>query len=289
MEKLSMTNCGEEVKILGKSAENYEVQKQKSLISKSREYLAGILLLLIVLPESLIYFGKFRVALLLYACILIALSLISIFVKEKEIRNICQAFLLLPIFRLINFSMPVFSKMPLLSFIFIYTPMIIPLTIVAINQQFTYKQLGLNFKNLRYYLPVSILIGLILGLGESSAIRIIPLIPDLSFINIAKITLVMIFFVGIIEEIIFRSILQTRLEEIFGVWDGLIFSSLLFGLMNSGYGTTYEILYALFVGLLIGYIFQKTRSLPFIAMIHGFVNVFSFGVIPHLGHGFGLF
>jgi hypothetical protein len=31
MEKLSMTNCGEEVKILGKSAENSEVQKQKSL------------------------------------------------------------------------------------------------------------------------------------------------------------------------------------------------------------------------------------------------------------------
>jgi len=65
-----MTNCGEKVKILGKSAENSEVQKQKSSIFQSRENLAGILLLLIVLPESLIYSGKFGVALLLYAGIL---------------------------------------------------------------------------------------------------------------------------------------------------------------------------------------------------------------------------
>jgi uncharacterized protein len=288
VERLIMTNYGEEVIILGKSAENSEFQKLNNSIYQFRETLAGILILLIALPESLIYSGQFGAAILMYAAILIALSLISIFVKIKEIQNISQAFLLLPIFRLINFSMPVFSERPLLSFIFIYTPMIFPLTIIIINQKLTYEQLGLNLKNIWYYLPMAILIGLILGWLETSTIHIIPLIRDLRFINIAKVIILMIILVGIVEEIIFRSILQTRFEKTFGIWGGLILSSLLFGLMNSGYGTIYQILYTLFVGLLIGYIFQKTRSLPFIALIHGLVNVFAFGIIPNLGHGFGL-
>jgi len=288
MEKLSVTNCGEEITIFGKSAENPEVQRNNSKY-QSREALAGVLLLLIVLPESLIYSGEIKIALLLYAGILVALSLISILVKDKEIRNICQVFLLLPILRLINFSVPIFPEIPLLSFVFIYAPMIIPLTIVAIRQQFSYEQLGLNFKEIWYYLPVSILIGLILGQGESLIMQTIPLIPDLSFINILKLTVVMVFFVGITEELMFRSILQTRLEELFGTWNGLILSSLIFGFMNFGYGAPYEIFYAIFVGLLIGYVFQKTRNLPFIALIHGFISVFSFGIIPHVGHGLGIF
>jgi hypothetical protein len=77
--------------------------------------------------------------------------------KRKEIRNICQVFLLFPILLLINFSMPAFSERTLLSFIFTYTPMITPLTIFAINQPFTYEQLGLNFKDIWHYLSASIL------------------------------------------------------------------------------------------------------------------------------------
>ncbi|MDD4121171.1 MAG: CPBP family glutamic-type intramembrane protease, partial [Clostridia bacterium] len=43
-----------------------------------------------------------------------------------------------------------------------------------------------------------------------------------------------------------------------------------------------EMFYTAFVGLFMGYLFQKTRSLPFITLLHGFVNVFLFGIIPHL-------
>ena len=95
-----MTNCAEEVKFFRKSVENPEVQNPKNLISQSRKALTGIFLLLIVLPELLIYSGKIGDALILYAGILAALSLISIFLKDHEIRNVCQALLLLPILRL---------------------------------------------------------------------------------------------------------------------------------------------------------------------------------------------
>jgi membrane protease YdiL (CAAX protease family) len=288
MAKLSKMNFGK-VNILGKSAENLEAQEDGGFIYQGKETLAGILFLLILLPESFIYSGNFEVALLLYAGILTALSLISIFVKETKIHNICQVFALLPIFRLINFSIPTFQELGIFYFIFIYAPMILPILIILASQELTREQLGLNFKKMWYYIPVSILIGFILGQGESSILETALLIQDLSILNITVFGFIMIFYVGLIEEIMFRSLLQTRLEESFGIWSGLLLSSLLFGLMNSGYGSIYEILYGIFVGLVIGFVFQKTRSLPFIVMIHGFINVFSFGIIPYLGHGYGFF
>jgi membrane protease YdiL (CAAX protease family) len=91
----------------------------------------------------------------------------------------------------------------------------------------------------------------------------------------------MVLFVGLVEEIIFRSILQTRIEQALSMQEALLITSFLFGLMHSGYGTFNEILYTGFVGLVLGFAFYKTKSLPFVAILHGFVNVFLFGILPH--------
>jgi uncharacterized protein len=289
MEKLSLTNYEEKIKVFEKYTTDMETQKQKSSVSHKKVVFAGILLLLIVFPEIMIYSGKIGVALLFYAGILAILSVSSIFVKNQEIRNICQVFLLLPILRLVNFSMPTFPMTSLLTFVFIYSTMVIPVSIVVVYQHFTKNQLGINFKSFLFLFPASIFIGMILGQGEYSIIQTVQLITDFSFINLLKLIFVMVVFVGVIEELIYRSILQTRLEEFFGMRSGLIISSLIFGFMNSSYGTLNEIIYASLVGLFIGYLFQKTRSLPFIALIHGFINVFSVGIIPYFGYRFGLF
>jgi len=73
-----------------------------------------------------------------------------------------------------------------------------------------------------------------------------------------------------------------------GMFSGLIVASILFGVLHSGYGTFYEMLFVSLAGLIMGYIFQKTRSLPLIALTHGMVNIFLFGLIPLLGPTLGL-
>jgi membrane protease YdiL (CAAX protease family) len=98
----------------------------------------------------------------------------------------------------------------------------------------------------------------------------------------------MIFIVGLIEELIFRGIIQTRLEEFLGPAGGVLLASLLFGVMHSSYGTFYEIVYTFLAGGILGYFFYRTKSLPLVVMIHGFINIFLFGIIPHLGPGLGL-
>jgi membrane protease YdiL (CAAX protease family) len=255
-------------------------ERERSRMEKIRLFTA-IPILCIITAELLIFSGKMGTAVWLHIVTLIALSLSNLFIKDYEVNNIHQALMLLPILRLINLSVPIFFDTTLYTFVFIYGPLAIPVAVIVTQQQNSIEKIGISMKNIGLYMILSVPLGFLLGLGEYMTIRTGYLVPDLTFGNLLKLTIIMVFFVGLVEEIIFRSILQTRLEEALSVQEALLITSILFGLMHSGYGTFQEILYTSFVGFIMGFIFYKTRSLPFITVLHGFVNVFLFGILPH--------
>jgi len=244
---------------------------------------AGIPVAAITLIELLIFGGRLREASIAYILLLLSLSYSIAVLKKTEIRKIYQALLLLTIFRLVNFSMPVFFERNLYSFIFIYAPMAIPITLATVHQKVIYERKKDTLRKIWIYLPLSILAGLVFGQIEYIMIGARELIPDLSLTNLMILIIIMVFIVGLIEELIFRSILQTRLEEFLGPAWGIFLSSLLFGIMHSTYGTPYEMVYTFLLGGFLGYLFYRTRSLPLVVMIHGSINVFLFGIIPHAG------
>ena len=236
----------------------------------------------IAFAELMIYSGNIIQAMGIDALILLGLSFSTMFVKNEEIQKTYQALILLPILRLVDLSMPVFYDVKLYNLIFIYGLLVIPVSIAATNQEFTRTQLGITFKKIGIYIPLSIVLGLLIGAGEYLIAGKHLLIGDLSVFSLLMLSIIMIFFVGLVEETIFRSILQNRLETAFGNREGLIITSILFGLMHSGYGNINEIVYTSLIGIFIGYLFYRTRSLPLVALIHGFINVFFFGIIPLL-------
>ena len=246
-------------------------------------------MLMIIFAELIFFAGNISFAVWVHVITLVLLASSTIWLDESIVFKIYQALMLLPILRLVNMSMPIFFEMTLYSYVFIYAPLIIPIYFVLSHQKFTLAQIGITKKNFIKYLPAAVMVGFILGDIEYITIRAGYLIPDLSFWNILKLSIVMILFVGFIEELIFRSVLQTRLEEAFGMFPGLIGASFMFGIMHSGYGTVYEIFFTSFAGFVVGVIFQRTRSLPLITIVHGCVNIFLFGIIPHQGIGLGLF
>lgn len=243
--------------------------------------LTAIPILSITAAELLIFSGRMGTAVWIHIGVIIALSLSDIFLKDPEIHRIYQAFMLLPVLRLINLSMPIFFDTTLYTFIFVYGPLAIPVAVIIFHQRDSLEEIGITMENIVPYMIISVPLGFLLGLGEYLTIQAGYLIPDLTFVNLLKLTIVMVFFVGLVEELIFRTILQTRLEKALSVWEALLITSLMFGFMHSGYGTLQEILYTGFVGLIMGLAFYKTRSLPFVAVLHGFVNVFLFGILPH--------
>ncbi|AKB30454.1 CAAX amino terminal protease family protein [Methanosarcina siciliae C2J] len=254
---------------------------QKSDLRNKGFYLI-IPILSIALAELMIYFGMIIEAMEIHAIILLGLTISMLYIENEEIQKTYQALILLPVLRLVNLSMPAFYDVTLYSFVFTYGLLTIPVTIAITSQGFTREQLGVTFRRMWLYIPLSIIISFLLGIGEYLIIETNYLIPDLSISSLLVLILIMVFLVGLIEELIFRSIIQNRLEVFLGSRRGLVITSILFGLMQSGYGSISEIFYTFAVGFIIGYMFYRTRSLPLVTMIHGFINVFLFGVFPHL-------
>ena len=199
-----------------------------------------------------------------------------------HIKSVFQSLLLLLLLRIVNIAMPQFFTNTLLWYSLIYGVMFLPIYSIINNQKITLKELGMNFRRLHIYLPAALLIGAVAAFFESRIINPIPLIENINISSILMLTVVMFVFVGAVEELIFRSILQTRLEKALGLKSGILLSGALFGIMHSSYGILNEILFACVFGIVLSYIFQKTRSFPFILLIHGFANVLLFGLMPIL-------
>jgi membrane protease YdiL (CAAX protease family) len=235
----------------------------------------------------LIYSEMVKEAMWIDIAVLIVLFLSTIYMKNEDIRKTYQALMLLPLLRLISLSMPLFDT-TLCSLFFVYVPLAVSAAITAVHQKLTRTEVGITLRRIWLYFPLAIFIGFGLALVEYQITRPGYLIPNLGPLNLIKLTVVMVFFVGLVEEFVFRSILQTRFHKIFGAGTAILLSSILFSLMHFGYGLSYEILCTFFIGIFMGYLFYKTKSLPLIVLIHGFLNVYLFGFIPHLGSGLGL-
>lgn len=251
-------------------------------------FYAGVPAIAITFAELLIFGGRLNEAVIVYTLLLLALSFSAAVAKNMEVRKINQAFLLLPIFRLVNLSLTIFLKVNLYSFVFIYATSAMAAIIATSHQTLVFETKKDALKKIWIYLPLSVLAALVFAEAEYMLIGARPLIPDISQVSLLELIVIMIFVVGLVEELIFRVIIQTRLEDFLGPVEGILLVSLLFGVMHSGYGTPYAMGFTFLMGCVLGYCFYKTRSLPLVILINGLTNVFLFGVIPFLGPGLGL-
>jgi len=231
---------------------------------------------LIILAELLIFIGKPNAAMPIHALNLILLILSSIYINNR----IYPALMLLPLFRLLNVAMPVFFDLTLYSYSMVYAPMFIPIYFLVKDGFVGRAEAGLTFKGFWFYLPLAISVGFALGWGEYNVIHPQLLASGTSIKDVLILIITMIFFVGIVEEFIFRSSLQTVLEARLGSIAGLLLASVIFGFMHSGYRLPLELLYVSFAGVIFGLLFWLTKSLPIISLAHGVTNISLFLVVP---------
>lgn len=187
---------------------------------------------------------------------------------------------MLPLLRLLTVAMPIFFQLPLYYYPMVYAPMFIPIYIIMKNGLLSSAEAGMTLKGFWFYLPLAAAVGFALGWGENMVLHTGLLVPDSSIRSIITLALIMIVFVGFVEEFVFRSALQTVMEEHMGRIFGLVIASIIFGFMHSGYQLPQELLYASFTGLVFGVLFWMTRSLPVIAIANGLSNISLFLVAP---------
>lgn len=72
------------------------------------------------------------------------------------------------------------------------------------------------------------------------------------------------------EEILFRGIIYNRLRRDYGLWAGLIFSPLLFGVFH---GNLVQTVYGFVLGLFITWIYERYGAFVYPYLVHAFANI----------------
>lgn len=84
----------------------------------------------------------------------------------------------------------------------------------------------------------------------------------------------------ILEEILFRGLILESVRERLGVAWAIVLSALLFGLVH---GNLMQGINAFVIGLILGYVYVKTRSLTATIIIHAFNNAIGYVVMAYFG------
>lgn len=238
---------------------------------------------LISLAELLLYYGHVEPAMWTHTVTLLLAVLLPLKLSDSTV--ILKAFVLLPLFRLVNLGMPIFFNVTLLWYPVIYGPLI-PAGILIAQDLDVSLTSGWQYGIL--LAPLAIPVSAVLSAIEFSIITPQALITTDSILEVTLIALVMLLFIGFVEELLYRAILQRTLTDVIGFVPALLVANALFGLMHSAYGTPLEIVFAGVLGLVYGIVYRYTDSLLYITLLHGLLNTFLFGLHPLSTSVFGL-
>jgi membrane protease YdiL (CAAX protease family) len=213
--------------------------------------------------------------------VLVTIILGTIVITDKLLALSVSALGLAPLFRIVNVATPV--AVDFLVFVTMsYGFLLVAVFIFIYVNQISWRDIGVTFKKWYIFMPIALAIGFLLAPIEYAILGPPAWIPENTFFNLVVLTLVMIFFVGLAEEMMFRALIQTHLEKLLTPWLGLFLTALLFGIMHGVWTSYRELLFTFAAGLLFGYIYRRTKNLPFVAVLHGLEDVFLFGLLPFI-------
>jgi membrane protease YdiL (CAAX protease family) len=250
-------------------------------------------LAMILLGEGSLFVGNKETAITVHLLNILLCVMAPFLLKTDP--AIWQAFSLVSMLRVLNLGMPTFDTLTIYWLPLIYGPVILVAFLMLRDETLGWKDYLLKarkFFDVRpnlsgwkvWYLPAAILLSLVLANIEfkvlSMSIDDLRMIPSLDIEYLIALFVVMVFFIGLGEELIFRYVLQTRLEGILGVLGAIMIASVTFAAMHSGYESGPYIAYVFLFSFLLGSLYYKTKSLAFVTLLHGMLNFFLFSFLP---------
>ena len=257
---------------------------------------------LIIAGEGLLFAGHIVLDVALQVLNIIAVAVIVVALRDERVQLV-QALALLSVFSVVYLSFaflpaicwfaivwvmcaPLLLVIPtatLYLWVASYGVMFIPIIAIVARRKLSRYDLGLTGGlRLTYLIPFGILVGAGIGLLEYAILANNPLIPNASVSELTRLSIVMIFFVVLVEELLYRVLLQPKLIERSGAVAGILITSVIFGAMHAGYTNIYEILFTFGASIVFGVAFYKTKNLPFVVTMHAVDDILLFGVLPFL-------
>jgi len=242
----------------------------------------AVSLLLLLIGEGLIFAGYAVLGVGVQTLNIVAVGVIVVALHGERV-ELVLVLALLSLFRVVNLSFALVSTVTLYWLATIYGVMYVPLIMVIVREKMSRYDLGIaDVRRSVLLVPLGVVVGTGFGFVEYAILANKALIPNASVSELIQLSIVMIFFVALVEELLFRVLLQPQLIDRSGAVAGILLTSVIFGAMHSGYANVYELLFATGAGIVLGVAFYKTRSLALVVTMHAVNNIILFGVLGFL-------
>ena len=242
-------------------------------------------LLVLGLAEILTTFVSPLVGMILYGLVLIALLVQSSIGAKKRMHHFLVILSILPLIHLLAMTVPLSNFDPIFWYLLIGVLLSVIIFIIARLTGLKGSTIGLRIT--RKELPLQLLIGLTgFGIGFVGYLILRPgsYLPNFSWGIYLVTGLILLVFAGLLQEVIFRGLLQISTTQILGRF-GILYVALLFSLLYLGFYSFWFFLFVFLVGLAFGVIAARTRSLVGVSISHGLANVSLFLLFPLLMAG----
>lgn len=258
-----------------------KLKKQLFMLKPTRSQAGLLLFYLIFLLGSELFtaYNYFEIGILAHVLLIVGLIINSSLTKSTSFSNLLRAMIILPLVRIIGISIPALQIQPIFWYALVSIPLFVAAFILIKNQNLSRKSVGLITGKLPLQFVVA-LSGIVFGLIEYQILKPGPIISSPSLIILLLASIILLISTGLVEEIIYRGIIQKNAENVLGKFWGLLYASVLFTILYIGWQSSVELIFVFFVAIFYGYIFQRTRSIFGISLSHGITNILLLLIIP---------
>ncbi|MDD4876848.1 MAG: CPBP family intramembrane metalloprotease, partial [Dehalococcoidales bacterium] len=220
---------------------------------------AIIYLLAIVSAETITAVFQPELGMICHAIVLVAVVTHSALTSDTSYQGLFLSLALAPLVRIISMSIPLINISQIWWYPIVYAPLLLAAVVVMRILGFRKLDIGLRFSPILTQLAIS-LSGFLFGLAEYFILRPQSLIDELTWPKLWWPALILLLSTGMVEEFIFRGVMQRTALIVFGSW-GIIYVSFLFAILHMGFLSIIDVVFVFAVALFFGWIVKKTGSL----------------------------
>lgn len=240
-------------------------------------------ILIIAMAEVVTAYFDPKLGLILHSSILFAMFAHAAFLypSDKPMSSFLMSVGFAPLIRIVSLSAPLSPFSYIQWFLILSLPLFAGILVLRYVQGLRESDLGLilNTRMLHWELAIG-LTGFIFGITEYFILRPGPLIEEISIRTLITPVMIMMICTGLIEELIFRGLVQHNATRVFGPWLGMFFSASLFAFLHIGNLSVISVGFVFLVGFVYSLIVRHTGSIVGVSISHGLANTMLFLIAP---------
>lgn len=200
--------------------------------------------------------------------------------SAEPARALVSVLALLPLLRLFSLTMPTRGLSPLFWFLLIGAPLLTAVVLIARYVHYSPVDARIWGWSLQQGLIGAT--GIPLGIIAYVTFHRVPVVEshDIPYLIIGAGILVV--FLGLLEELIFRALLQPYLCSLYGATRGVLITAAMSAVFSSGSRSPLTMLFTFVVAVCYGWLVHTNRSIMGVAISHGLIGIMTILVLPNL-------